>query len=116
MRIETMSFKDKHDIYVFNCQRRQALLDETEKLGHTGGVANCKDKAICDTCGEEYGEINADNHKNIVIDVKPKRETENETIAVFQNNLAFQEDYNKLIEEAKTKKEDGSEQLTIDFD
>ena len=44
------------------------VADETEKLGHTGGVANCKDKAICDTCGEEYGEINADNHKNIVID------------------------------------------------
>lgn len=42
--------------------------DEVASLGHTGGVANCKDKAICETCGEAYGEINADNHKTIVID------------------------------------------------
>ena len=32
MRIETMSFKEKHDIYVFNCERRQKLLDEAMKL------------------------------------------------------------------------------------
>lgn len=32
MRMETMSFKEMHDIYVFSCERRQALLDEAMKL------------------------------------------------------------------------------------
>ena len=29
---------------------------------HTGGEATCTQKAFCDTCNSEYGEINADNH------------------------------------------------------
>ena len=29
---------------------------------HTGGTATCKDKAICEICGEEYGELNPENH------------------------------------------------------
>ncbi|MBR3596338.1 MAG: leucine-rich repeat protein [Clostridia bacterium] len=44
------------------------ISDVTEKLGHTGGTANCEDKAICTVCGEAYGEINPDNHKNVVTD------------------------------------------------
>lgn len=69
---------------------------------------------FCPFCGKSV-EDNCGCHKNIIVDVKPKRDTENETIAVFQNNENFQSDYNQLIEEIKTKKED-SEQLTIDFD
>ena len=30
--------------------------------GHTGGTATCKDKAVCEICGEEYGELNPENH------------------------------------------------------
>ena len=71
---------------------------------------------FCPFCGKSVDEGCA-CHKNLVIDVKPKRETENETIAVFQNNSAFQEDYNQLVEEAKAKKEsEEPEQLSIDFD
>ena len=44
------------------------ISDKTEKLGHIGGTANCEDKAICTVCGEAYGEINPDNHKNVVTD------------------------------------------------
>ncbi len=33
---------------------------------HIGGEATCIAAAICDTCGNAYGEVNADNHKNIV--------------------------------------------------
>ena len=44
------------------------ISDATEKLGHTGGKANCEDKAICTACSEAYGEIKPDNHKNIVTD------------------------------------------------
>ena len=29
---------------------------------HKGGKATCTQKAVCDTCHSEYGEINADNH------------------------------------------------------
>ena len=29
---------------------------------HTGGNATCTQKAVCDICHIEYGEINADNH------------------------------------------------------
>ena len=29
---------------------------------HKGGEATCTQKAVCDTCHSEYGEINADNH------------------------------------------------------
>ena len=29
---------------------------------HTGGTATCISKAVCEVCGEEYGEFDADNH------------------------------------------------------
>ena len=70
---------------------------------------------FCPFCGKPVGE-NCGCHKNIIIDVKPKRETENETIAVFQNNTEFQADYNQMIEEVKAKKEAEIEQISIDFD
>ena len=31
-------------------------------LNHTGGVATCKDKAICERCGKPYGELDPENH------------------------------------------------------
>ena len=32
---------------------------------HTGGKATCKDKAKCEVCGAEYGELDANNHTNL---------------------------------------------------
>ena len=32
---------------------------------HTGGKATCKDKAKCEVCGAEYGEIDAKNHPDL---------------------------------------------------
>ena len=32
---------------------------------HTGGKANCTQKAVCNICHSEYGEINADNHSGV---------------------------------------------------
>ena len=29
---------------------------------HGGGWADCSKKAVCNLCGEEYGELNPDNH------------------------------------------------------
>ena len=30
---------------------------------HSGGVATCINRAVCEVCHEEYGELNKDNHK-----------------------------------------------------
>ena len=30
--------------------------------GHTGGTATCVAKAVCEYCGEEYGELDSNNH------------------------------------------------------
>ena len=38
------------------------VIPECEKYGHKGGTATCRNKAVCEVCGEEYGEINPDNH------------------------------------------------------
>ena len=32
---------------------------------HTGGKATCTAKAVCEVCGESYGELDADNHTNL---------------------------------------------------
>lgn len=32
---------------------------------HTGGKATCEDKAKCEVCGAEYGELDAKNHTNL---------------------------------------------------
>ena len=32
---------------------------------HTGGKATCKDKAKCEACGAEYGELDPKNHTNL---------------------------------------------------
>ena len=29
---------------------------------HSGGTATCKDRAVCDYCGNEYGEVDSDKH------------------------------------------------------
>ena len=34
-------------------------------IEHTGGKATCKDKAKCEVCGAEYGELDAKNHTNL---------------------------------------------------
>ncbi len=39
-----------------------ACLDKPHE--HSGGTANCTDKAVCEVCGEEYGETNLSVHKS----------------------------------------------------
>lgn len=43
---------------------------------HVGGTATCTSKAVCDICGDEYGEINTANHTNLVkTEAKPATTT-----------------------------------------
>ena len=72
---------------------------------------------FCPYCGKALAE-DCECHKNIIIDVKPMRGAENSTIAVFQNNDAFQADLTQIMDEIKAKKEADQEveQLAIDLD
>lgn len=48
-----------------------------EKLSeHTGGEATCTSKAICEYCGEEYGELDSTNHNLEKISAKDATVTE----------------------------------------
>lgn len=53
-------------VYVYHCTHEGCEVTKEESCHHTGGEATCSKKAICTNCGEEYGNLNPDNHKNIV--------------------------------------------------
>lgn len=53
-----------HECANDNCD----VTDNAGKKGyaeHTGGKATCKDKAKCEVCGAEYGELDAKNHTDL---------------------------------------------------
>lgn len=59
-----------HDdvVYCSVCGYEISRTKVTDKaLGHTGGTATCSKKAVCTRCGEEYGELDSNNHTNIEI-------------------------------------------------
>ena len=59
----------------------------TETKSCSGGIATCIEKAVCDICGEEYGEINASNHTNLVkIEAKPATHMEEGNIEYWYCN------------------------------
>lgn len=37
----------------------------TIQNAHSGGTATCKDKAVCEVCGESYGELDINNHADM---------------------------------------------------
>ena len=48
----------------------------TIQNAHSGGTATCKDKAICEVCGESYGKLDPNNHANLKhIDAKAATKT-----------------------------------------
>lgn len=50
-----------HNCSASNCP----ITDRTEKEGfalHTGGTATCKEKAVCEVCGQVYGDFDRMNH------------------------------------------------------
>ena len=50
------------DTYCLGCGEKIADGEDIEALGHSGGTATCHSKAVCGTCGEEYGEFDPNNH------------------------------------------------------
>ena len=70
---------------------------------------NCEVK-FCPFCAIPISE-GCECHKNLVVDIKPYRNEDgvivsDRSVLVFENNSAFQRDYNQMIEEAKAKKEE----------
>lgn len=59
------------DGFVFFAEKTVAIQNE-----HAGGVATCIELAICDTCGEEYGELDSTNHNLEKIPAKAATVTE----------------------------------------
>jgi histidinol phosphatase-like enzyme len=108
-RVEIMNNKTKKSQLVFDPKMARRLL----KLN--GEVK------FCPYCATPISE-GCDCHKNIVVDIKPYRNEDNvivpdRSVLVFENNSAFQIDYNQMIEEAKTKREaEESEQSNLNVD
>lgn len=74
---------------------------------------------FCPYCGKALIE-KCECHKNMIIDVKPLRGSDEASIAVFDNNESFQADLAQIMDEIKARKEaeqeQDCEQLTFDMD
>lgn len=63
---------------VYDCCGAEAVAEEAHEwengvcsecgyeCRHSGGEATCAEKAVCHICGDEYGDVNASNHTNLV--------------------------------------------------
>lgn len=62
-------YTDKNCTSVFDFNKAvtatTTLYAKWECAGHTGGTATCKNKAVCTTCGDEYGDLDPDNHEGV---------------------------------------------------
>jgi len=65
-----------------------------QECSHTGGEATCIAKATCSVCGEEYGEVDSDNHKN----------TEVRNVSSVYSGDTWCIDCNQMIEEGTVLK------------
>ena len=60
------------------CDETDTIVDEGSKLPHQGGVATCTTPAVCEKCGNQYGEVDPNNHiKTQLINQKEATCTEN---------------------------------------
>ena len=64
----------------------------------------------CPYCGKLLAE-NCGCHKNMIIDVKKARGTDEATIAVFMNNESFQKDFTGVMDDMKVKSDTKKESV-----
>ena len=84
------------DGFEFSAEKTVAIQNE-----HAGGTATCKDKAICEVCGESYGELNANNHTDLKhIEAKAATKT-----AEGNTEYWYCEDCNKYFADKNGNKE-----------
>lgn len=59
---------DSYDLYVCKRDKSHTYINNTVAApGHTGGIATCTQKAVCDVCGKEYGELAPHSYESVVI-------------------------------------------------
>ena len=84
------------DGFAFSAEKTVAIQNE-----HTGGTATCKDKAICEVCGESYGKLDPNNHANLKhIDAKAATKTSEGNIEYW-----YCDGCNKYYKDAKATQE-----------
>ena len=84
------------DGFEFSAEKTVAIQNE-----HSGGTATCKDKAICEVCGESYGELDPNNHANLKhIDAKAATKTSEGNIEYW-----YCDGCNKYYKDAKATQE-----------
>ena len=84
------------DGFAFSAEKKVTIQNE-----HTGGTATCKNKAICEVCGESYGKLDPNNHANLKhIDAKAATKT-------FEGNIEYWycDGCNKYYKDAKATQE-----------
>ena len=84
------------DGFEFSAEKTVTIQNE-----HTGGTATCKDKAICEVCGESYGKLDPNNHANLKhIDAKAATKTSEGNIEYW-----YCDGCNKYYKDAKATQE-----------
>lgn len=86
------------------CQREGCTHFETREIPklthtHTGGKATCSHKAVCETCNEEYGELDPANHEGETVT------KENEVAATCDKEGSYEEVTKCTVCEAEIKRE-----------
>ena len=84
------------DGFAFSAEKKVTIQNE-----HTGGTATCKNKAICEVCGESYGKLDPNNHANLKhIDAKAATKTSEGNIEYW-----YCDGCNKYYKDAKATQE-----------
>ena len=84
------------DGFEFSAEKKVTIQNE-----HTGGTATCKNKAICEVCGESYGKLDPNNHANLKhIDAKAATKTSEGNIEYW-----YCDGCNKYYKDAKATQE-----------
>ena len=108
-RVEIMNNKTKKSQLCFDPKMARRLLKLNSEF------------KFCPFCAAPISEGCA-CHKNLIVDIKPYRDDDgsiiiDRSVLVFDNNSAFQADYNQMIEEARAKREaEALEQSSVDCD
>ena len=84
------------DGFAFSAEKKVTIQNE-----HSGGTATCKNKAICEVCGESYGKLDPNNHANLKhIDAKAATKTSEGNIEYW-----YCDGCNKYYKDAKATQE-----------
>ena len=84
------------DGFEFSSEKTVTIQNE-----HSGGTATCTEKAVCEICGESYGELDPNNHANLKhIDTKAATKTSEGNIEYW-----YCDGCNKYYKDAKATQE-----------